>query len=45
MNYEETKPFLNTQKSTAVFNQTIYALPIFSPKMLKINKNLPLNIE
>ena len=45
INEEETKLFLNTQKSTVMCNQTIYALLIFSPKMLKINKNLPFNIE
>ena len=44
INEEETKPCWNTQLSTVVCNQTIYALPISSPKMLKVNKNLPFNI-
>ena len=43
-NEEETKPCWNTQLSTVVCNQTIYAIPMFSPKMLKVNKNSPFNI-
>jgi len=40
INEEETKPFLILKKSTVVYNQTVYALPIFFPKMLKVNKKL-----
>jgi len=38
INEEETKPFLNTQYSTVVCNQTIYALP-FSPQHVKNKQN------
>ena len=41
INKEETKPCLNTQLSTVVFNRTIYAILVFSPKCKgKVNKNL-----
>jgi len=39
------KVFLSkNEEETVVLNQTIYARPIFSPKMLKVNKYLPFNI-